>query len=36
MQNAADTGESYEIEHVPEPGAYGIVPAEYLRVSGHH
>jgi hypothetical protein len=36
MQNAADTGESYEIEHVPEPGAYGIVAADYLRVSGHH
>lgn len=36
MQNTSDTGESYEIEHVPEPGAYGIVAADYLRVSGHH
>ncbi len=36
MQTTEDTGESYEIEHVPEPGAYGIVAADYLRVSGHH
>jgi HD-GYP domain-containing protein (c-di-GMP phosphodiesterase class II) len=36
VQHTTDAGQSYEIEHVPEPGAYGIVPAEYLRVSGHH
>lgn len=36
MQHTTETGETYEIEHVPEPGAYGIVAADYLRVSGHH
>ena len=36
MQTTEETGESYEIEHVPEAGAYGIVAADYLRVSGHH
>lgn len=35
-QQTTEDGRPYEIEHVLEPGAFGLRPAEYLGVAVHH
>jgi HD-GYP domain-containing protein (c-di-GMP phosphodiesterase class II) len=36
MQDSAEDGRPFEIEHALAPGAYGIRAAEYLGITGYH